>query len=129
MQALEEGQRLCQSRGIQLIVVFVPTMVRVMEPDISFDRVEDQLRYLPEGVRDVDNDFSGRTERYCAQIGCSFLDGFAALRKAAASDNNQLYIIGDEHLDTRGHEVISQLVVEWLRSRNLIKPITGTTGQ
>ena len=129
MQALEEGQRLCQSRGIELIVVFIPTMVRVMEPDISFDRVEDQLRYLPEGVRDVDNDFSARTERYCAQIGCSFLDGFAALRKAAAIDNNQLYIIGDEHLDTRGHEVISQLVVDWLHSRNLIKPITGTTGQ
>ena len=52
MQAIEEGQRLCQSRGIQLIVVLVPTMVRVLEPDISFDRVEDQLRYLPEGVRD-----------------------------------------------------------------------------
>lgn len=38
LAAIEAGHQLCQSRGIQLLVVFVPTMVRAMAPYISFDR-------------------------------------------------------------------------------------------
>lgn len=125
IKAIEEGQRLCKSQGIQLVVVLVPTMVRVMEPNITFDRVEDQLRYLPEGVRGDKNDFSGRTEAFCLQSGCAFVDGFAALRQAAASNNRSPYIPGDEHLDTGGHEVIAHLIVDWLRSRKIIDPHTG----
>ncbi len=129
VQAIEQGQRLCQSRGIQLLIVFVPTIVRVMEPYISFDGVEDQLRFLPEGLRDDKNDFGGRIEQLCAQIGCSFIDGFAAFRQVAASDNRGLYIPDDEHLDTRGHEVIAQLVVDWLRSRKIINSHTGAAAE
>ncbi len=125
LQAIEEGRRLCESRGIKLVILFVPTMVRVMEPDISFDRVEDQLRYLPEGVPGDKKDFSGRTEEFCVQMGCAFVDAFAAFRQAAASDNRGLFIPGDEHLDIRGHEVIAQSMVNWLRSRNIMNPPTG----
>jgi hypothetical protein len=124
IRTIEEGQRLCQARGIQLMIVLVPTLVRVLEPDISFDRREDKLQYLPEEGRADKKDFSSRIEGLCSQIGCSFVDGFAALRQAAARDNGALYILGDEHLDTTGHEVIAQLVLEWLRSRNNINSQT-----
>ena len=124
-RVLEEGYRLCQSRGIQLMIILVPTMVRVLEPYISFDRVEDRLRYLPAGVPDDKKDFSGKTAELCAHVGCTFVDSFDALRQAAATDNRGLYIPDDEHLDVRGHEVIAQIVVEWLRSKHATIAETG----
>jgi hypothetical protein len=118
LNALEAGQRLCESKGIQLVVVVVPTMVRVMAPDITFDSVEDQVKYLPE-ARENQKDFSGTVKEFCAHIGCTAIDGFEALRRAAAADNSHLYIPNDEHLDVRGHDVIAQTVVDGLGAMNL----------
>lgn len=120
MQAIEAGYRLCRSQGIQLEVLFVPTMVRVMEPYVTFRRAEDQVRYFPNGSRNDKTDFSGRTAEFCAQLGCPFLDTFVALRQAAATDNRNLYIPNDEHLDFRGHEIIAQTILEWLHSQAIV---------
>jgi|GEM_PF-1441647 len=123
MGAIEAGHQLCQSHGIQLLVVLVPTMVRVMAPNISFDRAEDQIRYLPERVRDDQKDFSDTMEEFCARIGCNFVDSFDVLRQAAANGNRNLYIPNDEHLDVGAHDVMAQVVVGWLRSKNLVSQI------
>lgn len=115
--AIEAGYKLCQSHGIQLLVVSVPTMARVMEPYISFDHVEDRTSYLP--ARQAGHkDFSGRIAELCARIGCSYIDAFEALRQAAANGNHSLYIPNDEHLDVGGHVVIAQLIAGWLREKN-----------
>ena len=124
LNALEAGYRLCESKGIQLVVVVIPTMVRVMAPDISFDRVEDKMNYLPE-ARDNQKDFSGTVKEFCARTGCTIVDGFEALRRAAAIDNSHLYIPNDEHFDVRGHDVMAQTVVDGLRAKNLM----GTKSQ
>lgn len=116
LNAIQAGQQLCQSRGIQLLVVVVPTMIRVMEPYISFDRFEERRDFFPERIPG-DKDFSDTVEEFCSQIGCAFVDSFDALRKASRSDNRGLYIPSDEHLDTRGHEVVSRTVSEWIQSR------------
>ena len=106
---------LCQSHGIQLLVLFVPTMIRVMEPYITLERKEDEVRYFPpHSIKD----FSGRVAESCVQLGCSFVDSFAALRQAAAIDNRNLYIPRDEHLDVRGHQVLAQLVTDWIRDND-----------
>lgn len=118
LSALEAGYRLCESKGIQLLVVIVPTMVRVMAPNISFDRMEDQLKYLPD-ARENQKDFSGTIKEFCARTGCNVVDGFEALRRAAAINNRQLYIPNDEHFDVRGHDVMARTVVDWLRAKNL----------
>jgi hypothetical protein len=120
LSALEAGHRLCESKGIQLLVVVVPTMVRVMAPYISFDHVEDQMKYLPE-ARENQKDFSGTAKEFCARTGCTVVDGFVALRRAAATDNRHLYIPNDEHFDVGGHEVMAQTVVDWLREKNLAR--------
>lgn len=116
-RAIEAGHRLCESRGIQLLVVFIPTMVRVMAPEISFDRVEDQKLYLPERAGKDQKDFSATIEELCTRIGCSFSDSFAAFRQAIANGNHDLYIPNDEHLDVGAHDVMAQIIVGWLQSQ------------
>jgi len=114
INAIEAGYEACRSKGIQLLVVSVPRMVRVMEPYISFDREKDRKTYLADSVTDQ-KDFSGRMAELCARIGCTYVDAFDELRQASESGNRNLYIPNDEHLDIAAHEVISQLVVRWLR--------------
>ncbi|HKY41655.1 MAG TPA: hypothetical protein VJM50_01065 [Pyrinomonadaceae bacterium] len=116
LTTIEAGQQLCQSRGIQLLVVVVPTMVRVMEPYITFSRFEDRREFFPERIPG-DKDFSDTVEEFCTQIGCGFVDSFEAMRDASRSDNRGLYIPTDEHLDTRGHEVMSKVIGDWILSK------------
>lgn len=118
IEAIEAGYQLCQSHGIQLLVVSVPTMVRVLAPYISFDRVEDQLSYLPDGVSGH-KDFSGRIAELCARIGCTFIDTFDVLRQASVNGSRTLYIPNDEHLDIEGQHVMAQVIAGWLSSRNI----------
>jgi hypothetical protein len=114
MGAIEAGYQLCQSHGIQLLVVSVPTMARVMAPYIRFDSVEDQTSYLPERVPDH-KDFSASIAELCGRIGCTFVDTFDALRQASANGNYSLYIPNDEHLDVGGHDVMAHVIADWLR--------------
>jgi hypothetical protein len=118
LNAIEEGHRLCQANGIQLLLVNVPALVRVRAPNITFDRVEEQALFLPER-REEQKDFSGTISEFCARIGCTFVDSFGALRQAADSGSRNLYIPNDEHLDIEGHEVLAQIIVDWLRPKNL----------
>jgi hypothetical protein len=118
LRAIEAGQQLCESRGIELLVVVVPTMVRVMAPQISFDRVEDQKRYLPE-LQAEPKDFSRTIEEECNRAGCKFVDALEAFRETAAKDSRPIYIPNNEHLDVGGHDVMAKIVAHWIRSKDL----------
>jgi hypothetical protein len=118
MEAIEAAYRLCQSQGIQLLIVSVPTMVRVMTPYIDFDRVDDRTSYLPDRLSG-NKDFSGTIAELCGRIGCTFIDTFDIFRQASANGNRSLYILNDEHLDIGGHDVLAQVIVEWLKAKNL----------
>ncbi len=115
-RAIESGYRLCQSREIKFVVVMVPTMVRVMEPFISFASEDDRTHYLPNGPENEKMSFSGKLAEFCSNLGCSFINTFDELRKAATVDNRNLYIPVDEHLDVRGHEVVAQTILQWLQN-------------
>ena len=121
LRAIEAGHELCKSRGVQLLILFVPTMVRVMAPHISFDIVEHRRRDVPE-LAEGQKDFSGTIDELCDRIGCDFVDSFDALRRAADKDNRSLYIPNDEHLDVGGHDVVAQIVTDWLRSKAVAHP-------
>lgn len=121
VRAIEAGRELCESRGVQLLVLFVPTMVRVMAPHISFDADEDRRRYVPE-LAEGQKDFSATIDELCDRIGCGFVDSVDALRRAADKDNRSLYIPNDEHLDVGGHDVVAQIVTDWLRSKAIAHP-------
>lgn len=114
-KAIETGYHLCQSQGVKLVVVLVPPMIRVLEPYLFFEREEERARYLPNASADAKN-FSSKIADFCGQVGCSFIDTYAALRDAAAVNNRNLYVPVDEHLDINGHEVVAQAVIEELLS-------------
>src|SRR4030095_11832124 len=115
-QAIQTGYQLCHSQGIKLVILFVPTMVRVMEPYIVFDRAEDRAKYVPNGGVNTEKDFSGRMAELCKPLGCTFIDEWTTLRQAASPDNRNLFIPVDEHLDVRGHEVLARTIVDLLKS-------------
>jgi hypothetical protein len=116
--AIEAGSRLCQSQGISLVVLYIPTMAHVMAQYISFDRAEDQTSYLPQGVIAA-SEFGRSIGELCARAGCTFIDSFAALRQASQSGKQRLFIPNDEHLDPAGHEVVAQLIATWLRDKKV----------
>jgi hypothetical protein len=119
LKAVETGFRLCQDQGIRLLLVFIPSMVRVMEPWLVFDDAAQRERYLPHSIVQAQRDFSSRLQQWCQQLGCPYLDALPALRSQAARDNRRIYIPNDEHLDVMGHQVIAQLLMEWLRTNLL----------
>jgi hypothetical protein len=120
MKAIEEGYHLCESKGIQLLVIFIPSMVHALAPNISFDRVEDKLEYLPERVPGV-KDFGETIGEVCTRVGCKFLNTLDSLRQAEASGNHSLYIPNDEHLEAGAHDVLARAVADWLRASGVSK--------
>lgn len=113
MAAIEEGIQLCESNGIHLLVVFIPTMVHAMAPNIAFDRAEDQAQYLPERTEGV-KDFSQTMQEFCVRAGCNFVDSVDALRQAEAIGDRSLYIPNDEHLDVGAHDAMTRVIAVWL---------------
>jgi lysophospholipase L1-like esterase len=113
-QAIAEGHRLCQARGIKMVVLFVPIMARVMEPWLKFESREAHERWLAGGRTAQTSDAAHRLAAFCAENAVPFLDTFPALRRRAEADNRDVYIPADEHLDRAGHEAVAQAVAAWL---------------
>lgn len=115
VRALSAGAELCAQRGIRLVVLFIPTQVRVNGPRLSFDSEEDRRRYYPEPTGgDLTDDFGTRLREACASIGCEFIDVYPAFRAQSLADPSGLYIPEDEHLDVKGHEIIARLLADGL---------------
>jgi hypothetical protein len=116
-KAIEEGYRLCQSRGIKLSIIFVPIKVRVLGPYVRFTDTRDRDYYLPGGKLDSDSDFGSELAKFSEGLGCPFLDMTRALRRRAAEDNRFVYATNqDSHLDVDGHSVVAQVLAEWMQA-------------
>ena len=116
-KAIEEGYRLCQARGIKLLILFIPIKVRVLAPYVQFKDAPDRDHYLPGGKLDSESDFSRELARFSDALGCPFLDMTNALRHRASEDNRLVYSTDqDSHLDVDGHSVVAQAVEEWMRA-------------
>lgn len=125
-KAIQETFRLCQSAGINLVIVFIPIKVRVMAPYVHFLNDADRDFYLPGGKLDSDSDFSSELARFCKQLGCPFIDVTSALRKRAADDNRFVYsTLQDSHLDIDGHKVVADVLEEWSKANLTAKPVTS----
>lgn len=115
--AIDEGNKWCQSRGIKLLVVYIPIKVRVLAPFIQFDDDRDRDRYLPGGKLDAESDFASELGRFCRNAGCQFIDMTDYLRQGAAEDRQTMYALHqDSHLDEGGHGVVARVVAEWVRN-------------
>jgi hypothetical protein len=112
--AIEAGYRLCQSRGIQLVIVHVPVMARVLAPWLDFASAAEREQVLPGDSLIAPLDFGSQLKTVCQRLGCSYLDLFESLGARATTDNRGLYIPNNEHLDTQGAEVVAQAVARLL---------------
>jgi hypothetical protein len=110
LKAIDEGHRLCESEGIQLIVLFVPRMVRVFAPYLTFESDADRMRALPGNLSESSEDFESQVIEYCEAIGCPVINLFRELSRAAANDNRNIYLPNDEHFDLRGHEITARSI-------------------
>ena len=111
-QAITAGIRLSESRGIRLAVLFLPTMVQVLEPFITFERSQDRERALPGGSLRSPRDFGSRLKAVCQKPACVYVDAFQALRARALVDNSRVFDRHDpdEHLDVDGHKAVARLI-------------------
>ena len=116
-KAIAEGYRLCQSRGVKLLIIFVPIKVRVMAPYVRFNDATDRDFYLPGGKLDGDSDFGSELAKFSKELGSPFLDMTSALRRRASEDNRFVYSTNqDSHLDVDGHSVVAQVLAEWMQA-------------
>lgn len=118
-RAIEDGARLSREHGIRLIVLLVPMKLRVMGDHLVFRetrlRLHDRRRKiagrLPPGwdlhPRET---LATHLGELCATLGIAFIDATAALREHTAA-GELVYLPMDTHLSSRGHEVVSRLVV------------------
>jgi hypothetical protein len=116
-QAISLGARLCASRGIQLIVVFIPTMVQVLEPMITFERPEDRASALPGGLVRAEGDLGNRLRAVCREPECTYIDAFSALSTRTLASGSAVFDVRDpnEHLALDGHDVVARLIVGAIR--------------
>jgi hypothetical protein len=116
-KTIEAAYNLCQSRGVKMLVIFIPIKVRVMGPYVRFNDANDRNFYLPDGKQDSNGDFGSEVAKLCSHLGCPFIDMTNALRRRAAEDNRKVYsTVQDTHLDTDGHTVVAQTLTEWIRT-------------
>ena len=119
-QAIQAGQRLLQSEGVQFLVVFIPVKVRVLGKFIQFKDDRDKDNALPGGVMDAPTDFAAAIAQECRRAGCDFIDLTPPLRRAAERDNRHIYFaMLDPHLEIEGNQIAADEVSAWLRSKGL----------
>jgi len=112
---LEKGYALCEERGIRLIVLFIPTQVRVNGHRLRFESKADRERFYPEPTGgDLKNDFGTRLHEFCRQLGCELIDVYPTFEEQALKGTTGLYIPEDEHLDRVGHRLIADLILSRL---------------
>lgn len=120
--AIAEGNKWCQSRGIKLLVVFVPIKVRVLGPYVQFKDERDRDAYLPSGKLDAASDFASEIGNFCKEASCPFIDMTDYLRERAAQDRQTIYALHqDSHLDEGGHGVVARIIGEWVKNNQVAK--------
>jgi hypothetical protein len=106
---------LCRAEGIQMLVIFMPTPVRFLDPHLVFDDPGLRENLVPGGRASDPNDFGSRLAKFCRESDCPFIDLLPVLRAYAARDSRHMIFPNDEHLDVRGNEAVAEAVLEWLR--------------
>jgi hypothetical protein len=122
-RSIQDTITFCESHGITLLIVYIPIKVRVLAPFVVFLNAADRNNWLPNGKDESADDFGSALGRFCLKANCPYLNAFESLRHAAEIDCRRVFITGpDSHLDIKGHEVVSDLLVTWFESNVFARP-------
>jgi len=111
-QAIRYGQDVCQQNDIKLIILLMPMKFQVMNEYVTIDdHILNQISALPKVT--AQNGLAGNLDKLCNEIGIPFIDATLALKNATAS-KQLVYLPFDTHLSAEGHEIIAQLISDFL---------------
>lgn len=108
---LAEAHELCRRRGIDLVVVFIPTKFRVYRDHCRFDRDSPCLAWPVDGV-------PGELGELVASISTAI--GYIDLTlsfQAAAATGALVYLPDDTHWSGAGHALAAHAISEYLNAR------------
>jgi hypothetical protein len=115
----------CRARGVDFVVLYVPSHVRVLLPYLRFKGDAQRDRFCPGGVADRTDDLSHAVAEFCAGLGCPVIDAAPPLRRRAAADNRRVYVCNDPHLGVDGHDEVGDALARFVRSRPGVRPGGG----
>jgi len=116
-RTIADASMLCRSRGIEFVVLYVPSHVRVLLPYMHFKSDAERDRFCPGGVADRDGDLAHALAAFCDHMGCPLIDMYPPLCRRAAFDNRRIYVRNDPHLDVDGHDEVQRALVRFVESR------------
>ena len=116
-QAIATAFETCRARGIDFVVLYVPSHVHVLLPYLRFKSEAQRDRFCPGGVADSQGDLSHAMAEFCGRLGCPMIDMGPPLRRRAAIDNRCVYVRNDPHLGVDGHDEVRSALVRFVGSR------------
>lgn len=115
-RAIRSAFEACRAQGIDFVVLYVPSHVRVLLPYLRFKNDSQRDRFCPGGVADSEGDLAHAVRDFCGELGCPMIDMGPPLRERAAVDNRRVYIPNDPHLGVDGHEEVRKALVRFAES-------------
>lgn len=116
---VRRGARLCRDHHAELLVLLMPSRLRVLAPDLRFRNPRERDRFLPGGAIASPHDLGAALRDSCLAAGCGLLDLYPVLASARARGAHDLFFPSDPHLDLPGHRVVAAAVCGWLRSHRI----------
>ena len=116
-QAIRTAFEICRSGGIDFVVLYVPSHVRVLLPYLRFKSESQRDRFCPGGVADSEGDLAHAMREFCGLMGCPMIDMGPSLCERAAVDNRRVYVRNDPHLGVDGHDEVQKALVRFVESR------------
>ena len=107
----------CRAQGIDFVVLYVPSHVRVLFPYLRFKSEAQRDRFCPGGAADSEGDLAHAIRGFCDEIGCRMIDMTPPLRERMAVDNRRIYVPNDPHLGVDGHDEVRKALVRFVESR------------
>ena len=112
-KTLSTGAELLSESKIKLIVLLIPKKFRIMGPYVEFSDLTKQL--LPsDWDLSPEETLAWSLRQHCQSLGIPFIDATNRLKKHAAL-GEMVYLPLDSHLSSKGHAVISELIVAAIR--------------
>jgi hypothetical protein len=125
VDAITQGTAILRERNIKLILVLVPTKLRVMGQHVRFNefsvvrngRTEKIVGSLPEGWDLApQNTLASYLKALCEQLGTPFVDTTPTLREHTAG-GELVFLPMDTHLSAHGHQIVADMIADTLAKK------------
>ena len=124
-RAIRTAFETCRAQGIDFVVLYVPSQVRVLLPYLRFKSEAQRDRFCPGGAADSEGDLAHAIRGFCDGMGCRMIDMGPPLRERAAVDNRRIYVRNDPHLGVDGHDEVRKSLVRFVESRGTIAEVAS----